>query len=497
MTTGLALRSVTKRFGGHLALEAIDFHARAGEVHALLGENGAGKSTLMNIACGIYAADEGGIAINGRPARIGDTGDAARGGIGMVHQHFKLVPAFTVLENIQLFNPGRSAAELSQAAADHAGKMGFEIDLSAPAGSLPIAEQQRLEILKVLIGGARIVILDEPTAVLTPDEGLALMRLIRGLAEGGAAVILVTHKLHEALDHCDRITVLRQGRKVAEARPADLTPETLTTLIVGESIVEMPEPAAHIGRRAIWLAGVEKAGKGGRKGLTGLDVTVRAGEIYGIAGVAGNGQSELAELLMGLAPPDAGTIWMEGHNVTEADPAERRRRGLACIPVDRYRHGLAGQRSVTENYIVTGVLAGRYGSWLRMDRAKARARATEAMAAFDVQGVRGPNHRAALLSGGNAQKLVIAREFEGETRVVLAHSPSRGLDVRAGAAVHERLRAARDAGAAVILISDDLDEVLLLSDRVGVLSSGRLAAQFDAPVDRADVGRAMVSHVHH
>ncbi|MWD27983.1 ATP-binding cassette domain-containing protein [Aquicoccus sp. SCR17] len=494
MTTGLALRSVTKRFGGFAALEEVDFVAHGGEVHALLGENGAGKSTLMNVACGIYAPDEGRVEIDGKAVSIAGARDAAARGIGMVHQHFKLVPAFSVLDNILLFNPGRPAAEVGAEAQRLAARIGFDLPLEARAGTLPVAEQQRLEILKVLIGGARIVILDEPTAVLSPEEGTALMGLIRGLADEGAAVILVTHKLHEALHHSDRITVLRQGRTIAETTPEGMNPAELTTLIVGEQIVEEPELSSHVGERVIWLNGVELAGDAGRRGLTGLDFQVRAGEIYGVAGVAGNGQSELAEVLMGLARPTGGTVWMDGENITEAGPAGRRRAGLACIPVDRYRHGLAGRLSVADNYAVNGVLAGRYGGWMWLNRAKARARAREAVEEFDVQGVRGMGQRAALLSGGNAQKLVIAREFEGETRVVLAHSPSRGLDVRAGAAVHARLRAARDAGAAVILISDDLDEILLLSDRIGVLSDGRMAAEFTAPADRAEIGRAMVSH---
>ncbi len=495
MTNALSLRSVSKSFGGFKALDGVDFSVAPGEVHALLGENGAGKSTLMNIACGLYAPDDGQIELDGRPVTISGARDAAAKGIGMVHQHFKLVPAFTVLENLLLFNPGRPPAEVAQQALDLAGRMGFQIDLEARVGTLGVSEQQRLEILKVLVAGARIVILDEPTAVLGEDDGRALMQLMRGLAESGSAVILVTHKLHEALYHSDRITVMRQGRKIAETLPKDMDPARLTTLIVGETIVEEPEPSPHVGGSRIRLNEVKMAGDGGRKGLIDVSFEVKDGEIYGIAGVSGNGQNELAEVLMGLGLPEAGSIEIAGHgDVTHAGPAHRRRNGLACIPVDRYRHGLAGGVSIADNYAVNGALAGRYGNWLWFNRPKARAEARAAIKAFDVQGVRSLGQKAALLSGGNAQKLVIAREFQGHPKVVLAHSPSRGLDVRAGAAVHDRLRAARDGGAAVILISEDLDEILLLSDRIGVLAGGRLVAEFKAPANRAEIGAAMVTH---
>lgn len=495
MTTALSLCSVSKSFGGFRALDSVDFAVRAGEVHALLGENGAGKSTLMNIACGLYAPDQGHVEMAGGPVTIAGARDAAARGIGMVHQHFKLVPAFTVLENILLFNPGRPAAEVAKQSLDLAARMGFELDLTRRAGTLGVSEQQRLEILKVLVAGAKIIILDEPTAVLGEEDGRALMQLVRGLAEAGSAVILVTHKLHEALHHSDRITVMRQGRKIAETLPSDMDPIKLTTLIVGEQIVETPALSQSVGGTRIRLNKVRMAGEGGRKGLVDVSFEVRDGEIYGVAGVSGNGQNELAEVLMGLGVPDDGSIEITGFDdVTYEGPAMRRSLGMACIPVDRYRLGLAGGVSVADNYAVNGALAGRYGSWFRFNRARARAEAREAVTAFDVQGVRSMGQKAALLSGGNAQKLVIAREFQGETRVVLAHSPSRGLDVRAGAAVHDRLRAARDRGAAVILISEDLDEILLLSDRIGVLAGGRLAAEFKAPSSRTEVGKAMVSH---
>lgn len=495
MPNALSLGSVSKSFGDFKALDSVDFSVRSGEVHALLGENGAGKSTLMNIACGLYAPDAGDVKVDGKAILLSDARDAASNGIGMVHQHFKLVPAFTVLENLALFNPGRPASETGARARELAREMGFELDLDRRTGSLGVAEQQRLEILKVLVGGARFIILDEPTAVLSDQEAQALMVMIRGLADAGSAVILVTHKLHEALNHSDRITVMRGGRKIAETAPEEMDAGKLTTLIVGEQIIETPEPSPSIGKTRVRLSEVRVAGQGGRKGLEGVNFRVRSGEIYGVAGVAGNGQNELAEVMMGIAPQISGSIEIEDHgDISPMTPGARRRIGLASIPVDRYRFGLAGRRSISDNYAVNGVLAGKYGGWFRFKRALARKRTREAVEAFDVQGVRGTGMRAGLLSGGNAQKLVIAREFESEPEVVLAHSPSRGLDVRAGAAVHERLRAARDRGAAVILISEDLDEIFLLSDRIGVLSGGRMVAEFEAPASRTDVGKAMISH---
>lgn len=492
----LILRSVSKSFGDFMVLDDVDFAAKFGKVHALLGENGAGKSTLMNIACGLYAPDQGHVEIDGEIVNLSDPREAAWKGIGMVHQHFKLVPAFTVLENLKLFNPDKSSLQLSQRAQDLANRMGFEIRLEGRTGDLSIAEQQRLEILKVLVAGARFVILDEPTAVLSDQEGLALMSMIRGLAKEGKAVVLVTHKLHEALDHCDEITVMRGGRKIAGTLPAKIDASGLTTLIVGEEIVEKPELSGSIGAPRVALRNVSVSGKQGRKGLQGVSFEVRTGEIYGVAGIAGNGQNELAEVLMGLAEQAGGSIeFDQSGDISNTGPAERKAHGFAYLPVDRQRFGLAGKASITDNYAVNGVLEGRYGGWFRYKKSQAREQAAKAIAAFNIHGVRSLGQRAGLLSGGNAQKLVIAREFERVPSVVLAHSPSRGLDVRAGADVRERLRESRDNGAAVILISDDLDEIFLLSDRIGVLSEGKLVAEFEAPANRTEVGKAMVSHV--
>ncbi|MEM9105571.1 MAG: ATP-binding cassette domain-containing protein, partial [Pseudomonadota bacterium] len=337
--------------------------------------------------------------------------------------------------------------------------------------------------------------LDEPTAVLSDDEASALMALVRSLAEAGNAVILVTHKLHEALDHSDRITVMRSGRKIVGTVPSETDAKRLTTDIVGEYLVEEPALSKAAGSVRLGLHDVHQAGANGRKGLRGASFSARGGEIYGVAGVAGNGQDELADVLSGMIRPEAGRIEIAGAGDVAMDgPDARRRHGVATIPVDRYRQGLAGEMSVTDNLAVRGALAGRYGSWSRFDRRAAQKRAAELVESFEIQGVRSLAQRSALLSGGNAQKLVLAREFEGDPSIVVAHSPTRGLDVRASAAVHERLRRARDRGAAVVVISEDLDEIILLSDRIGVLSGGRVSAEFEAPAERSAIGQAMVGH---
>lgn len=495
MTPALHLGGVSKLFGGFRALDNVSFSVAPGEVHALLGENGAGKSTLMNVATGLYMPDEGYVEVDGKAISFSGASDAADCGIGMVHQHYKLVPSFTVLENLKLFNPRLSEAKIIHAADTYAAQIGFDVDLNRRVGLLGVSEQQRVEILKVLVAGARIIILDEPTAVLSDDEGRALMALIRRLAKTGKALVLVTHKLHEALGHSDRITVIRAGRKIVETTPDETDSDRLTTNIVGDLIVEEPALSRDRGPARLRLASVTKNRSDGRKGLMGATLVVHGGEIYGVAGVAGNGQNELADVLSGFAPPDSGSIEMVGAGDVASDSADAwRRKRVATIPVDRYRYALAGDLSVADNFSVRGTLSGTYGSWLRYDRRRARRDAEVAVKDFQVHGVRSLGQRAALLSGGNAQKLVLAREFQGEPAIVVAHSPTRGLDVRAGASVHARLRAARDRGAAVVLISEDLDEILLLSDRIGVLSDGQVAAEFDAPADRGDIGRAMVGH---
>jgi general nucleoside transport system ATP-binding protein len=499
MTPALELVGISKSFDGFMALSGASFAVLPGEVHALLGENGAGKSSLMNVAAGLYAPDEGQIFVNGERAVIRGPNDAKAVSIGMVHQHFKLVKPFDALENIFLFSPRgsykRGLREIEAEVRRHSDEVGFELDLRRPVGSLSIAEQQRVEILKVLVGGARILILDEPTAVLSDMESERLLKTLRGVAGRGTAVVLVTHKLREVIAHADRVTVMRGGKTIATTDPRKASVADLTQMVVGSTVTERPAPSEKVGAPMLTVTDLRGERPGGHMPLIGASFTVRSGEIYGIAGVDGNGQTVLAEILMGVLKPLGGRIEMNGAGSVTNDGAEKRRtQGLVSIPADRQAYGLAGDLSVAENYAVSGVLAGSFGSWLRVHGNRVRAVTREAVTAFDVQGVRSTRQKAALLSGGNAQKLVIAREFAGRPRVVLAHSPSRGLDVRAAAAVHQRLREARDAGAGVLLISEDLDEILLLSDLVGVMNRGRIVAEFPAPADRHAVGRAIVHH---
>ncbi|HEY6631393.1 MAG TPA: ABC transporter ATP-binding protein [Rhizobiaceae bacterium] len=494
----LALAGISKTFGDFAALNGVDFDLRPGEIHALLGENGAGKSTLMNIVAGIYTPDSGSVSVRGQAVAIRGPSDAQRLGIGMVHQHYKLVKPFTGFENVLLAHPQgsfqKARARMEALTAEALGKIGFEIDLHRPVENLSVSEQQRIEILKVLVAGATVVILDEPTAVLTDAEAGRLFAAMRSLAMEGHSVVLVTHKLAEALNYADRVTVMRGGKVVRTVLPADISESELTALIVGSTIDERERRAGRVGRSVLKLRAVERQDSRGG-GLRNLSFDVHSGEIYGIAGVGGNGQNALVEVITGLAPVDAGNVWLDGHgDVTNLPSAHMRRCGIACIPSDRQSDALAGDLRIADNYAVGGVLEGRYGSKLKVDRKQIAADTSDAIRRFEVMGVRSSHQKAGLLSGGNAQKLVIAREFSGSPALIIAHSPSRGLDVRASAAVHEHLRAARDRGAGVILISEDLDEILLLADRIGVMNRGNIVAEFDFPADRQAIGRAMVGH---
>ncbi len=505
MATALQLTGIGKSFDGFQALTDADFDARWGEVHALLGENGAGKSSLMNIAAGLYAPEAGQMWVDDNPVQLGGPRDAARHRIGMVHQHFKLVKPFTVAENILLGHPlatgeGSHRKRLRTLEAQiraKAAELGFDIDPTQRVARLSIAEQQRVEILKVLLAGARILILDEPTAVLTDAEAERLLSTVHALARSGAAVVLVTHKMADVKTYADRVTVMRGGRTVKTVDPKQVAVAELVQLTVGDSIAapQRERAGAPAGAPRLTVRGLRSAASGGRPALDGVDLQLKAGEIYGLAGVGGNGQGELAAALMGLDADIEGDITLQDVGDLKAlSNAQRRSLQFAAIPADRYGLALAGALTVAENFGIGQVHAGRYGSPWRLDTRTLEADAQAAVDAFDVQGVRSLGQKAALLSGGNAQKLVLAREFGRAPRIVLAHSPSRGLDVRAGAEVHARLLAARDAGAAVLLISEDLDEVLALADRVGVMTRGRIVAEFDQPADRQAVGQAMTDH---
>ncbi|MEH2484031.1 ABC-type uncharacterized transport system ATPase subunit [Nitrobacteraceae bacterium AZCC 2146] len=499
MTLALQLVGIRKSFDGALALDGASFESQTGEVHALLGENGAGKSSLMNVAAGLYAPDAGSIMINGVPTALKGPADARLHGIGMVHQHFKLVRPFTIAENILLANrrPHFSSGikDIRAAIWKQADELKFDIDPDRRVDTLTVAEQQQVEIVKVLVGGANILILDEPTAVLTDTESEGLLEIVRRLAQSGAAVVLVTHKLHEVKRYADAVTIMRGGKTVATLDPRQASAEELTELTVGQT-VSLPTRTKHAGGPTRLNVGALSYARGdGRVMLNNTSFHIRAGEIYGIAGVSGNGQTELAEALIGAIEPDTGEIWLDSAgDITRASTAKRREAAVAAIPADRYAYALASSLSIADNFAIAHIRSGRYGNVAWVNRSAMRKEAIAAIRKYDVQGARSVSQKASLLSGGNAQKLVIAREFSREPKVVVAHSPSRGLDVRACAAVHQRLVAARERGAAIVLISEDLDEILSLSDRIGVMTKGVVVAEFERPADRQAIGRAMVDH---
>jgi ABC-type uncharacterized transport system ATPase subunit len=499
MTPALQLVGIRKSFDGALALDGASFECGAGEVHALLGENGAGKSSLMNVAAGLYAPDAGSTIINGVAASLKGPADARLHGIGMVHQHFKLVKRFTIAENILLANrrPHFSSGikNIRAEIRKQTDQLKFVLDPDRGVDSLTLAEQQQVEIVKVLVGGVNILILDEPTAVLTDAESEALLEIVRRLARSGTAVVLVTHKLHEVKRYADAVTIMRGGQTVATLDPRQASAAELTELTVGQTVSLPARTRREGGTTRLNVGALHYTRSDGRVMLKNTSFHVRAGEIYGIAGVSGNGQAELAETLIGAIEPTLGEIWLDSAgDIAHAGIAKRREAAVAAIPADRYAYALAGSLSVADNFAIAHIRSGRYGGVGLVNRSAIRKEAMAAVTAYDVQGVRSAGQKASLLSGGNAQKLVIAREFSREPKVVVAHSPSRGLDVRACAAVHQRLVAARERGAAIVLISEDLDEILTLSDRIGVMTKGEIVAEFERPADRQAIGRAMVDH---
>lgn len=494
----IKMEKITKSFGDFLALDDVTFNLDFGEVHALLGENGAGKSSLMNVLSGIYTPDRGEISINGKVVNINGPSDSKFLGVGMVHQHFRLVKSFSALDNIALsINQTSYYSEKDNLRYKILNKMeeiGFELDLDSPVGLLSVAEQQRVEILKVLIAGASIIILDEPTAVLTDEESHGFFKIIRSLARSGTSVVLVTHKLKEAKEFSDKISVLRNGKMVDTVIPGELDDEALISLIVGEVFKEKPQLSNNFGEEKLVISDLNLHRTNHAMGLTNINFKIREGEIYGIAGVGGNGQAELSTVLMGLTKLNSGSIKLAGHgDITKFRTDQRRKCGLVFIPADRQKYALAGELSVADNYAVSAILRGDLGSWMGVQKLGKQRSTAEAIQEFDIYGVQRLNQNAALLSGGNAQKLVIAREFSSKPSVVIAHSPSRGLDLKAAAFVHKQLLAARDAGAAVLLLSEDLDEVMLLSDTIGVINRGRITAEFASPADRQKIGKAMVN----
>jgi simple sugar transport system ATP-binding protein len=483
------MRGITKHFPGVVANDDVRFEAAAGEVHALLGENGAGKSTLSNILTGLYRPDAGEIELYGEPVHFHAPRDALDAGICMVHQHFRLVPPFTVAENVVLgdhLHEGKhfvlSQRAIERRVVELGKRYSLVVDPRARIWQLSVGEQQRVEILKALYREARILILDEPTAVLTPQESDALFTTLRAMAAEGRTVIFISHKLNEVKAVADRVTVLRGGKSIATVDAASATPRELAALMVGRQV----ELAMRIAREApigpnvaLQVDGLTVRGdRGGEHAVKDVSLSVRHGEIVGVAGVAGNGQRELAEAITGIRPAVSGTVTVDGRKLRQGDPRSAIAAGVAHVPEDRLGTAVAPSRSIAENAVLKSyrgksVSRGPLVLWRSVHR-----HAHDLIHRYSVA-TPGPHLRARDLSGGNLQKLVLGREFAGDPRVLIAASPTRGLDVGAIETVHAYLREAAKDGVAVLLISEDLDEILALSDRVVVMYEGELTGEFD------------------
>jgi len=490
------LRGIAKRFPGVVANDHIDLVVRAGEVHAIVGENGAGKSTLMKILYGMHAPDDGTIAVGGAEVRFRTPKDAIAAGIGMVHQHFMLADNLTVLENVVLGAEPRRGIALSHAEArariaELATTYGMHVDPDEFVETLSVGERQRVEILKVLYRGARILILDEPTAVLVPQEVDELFASLADLKAQGVTVIFISHKLDEVLRIADSITVIRAGRTIGSVVPAETTARQLAEMMVGG---ELPKPETRESTVTetveLELDGVSLVA-GERDVLRDVSFRVRRGEVVGIAGVEGNGQSELVDVILGLVPATAGRVLLAGRDITNEATRDRRHDGIGYIPEDRHRRGLLLPSPLWENSMLGHQDVAPYARGFWTDRRGARHQTGEIMRTFDVRspGVDVPAHA---LSGGNQQKLIIGREMTAGPRLLLAGHPTRGIDVGAQAAVWEQLRQARAAGLAVLLVSADLEELIGLSDTLLVMYGGRIVAELDpATVTPQELGAHM------
>jgi general nucleoside transport system ATP-binding protein len=497
----LAVRGVSKRFGNTQALADVNLDFRAGEIHAVLGENGAGKSTLMHILAGTLRPDAGSLLFDGRPVSFASPRQARNAGIGMVHQHFTLVEALTVAENLALSLPRQSrwrydrAAAATEAAA-LAQRIGLDLSpLEVPVSQLPVGARQRIEILKALAHAQRVLILDEPTAVLTPQEVRTLFVLLRQLRSQGRLVVFITHKLREVREVADRVTIMRRGRNVGTYATADLSEREMAERMIGDVAPVRPRVAAHAAGEIVLQVSQLAAGGGtSAPALVDVSFTVRAGEIFGIAGVDGNGQQELFEVLVGLRRPASGTVSVRGRPRTTCTPRAALAAGIGHIPPDRQHQGLVLPMTVQENLLLSRVLLDRCGRWGMVDLDAARRVAAEAARQYGIRA--GLQEPVRSLSGGNQQRVVVARALAADPAVLIAANPSRGLDVAATRAVADALLDSARRGCAVVLISTDLDEVLDLSHRVSVLSRGHLSPALEPPIDTDRLGLLMAGVPH-
>jgi ABC-type uncharacterized transport system ATPase subunit len=493
----LEMRGITKRFPGVVANDRVDFDVKPGEVHTLLGENGAGKSTLMRVLYGLYQADEGEIFLDGERVAITSPAVAIARGIGMIHQHFMLVATLTVAQNVALGLPSSRGplTDLDRVSArirELSNAYSLRVDPEAYIWQLSVGERQRVEIMKALYRNAKLLVLDEPTAVLTPQEVDELFKVFRQMVADGRGLVFISHKIREVLALSDRITVLRNGRVVGSVLPADVTRRDLAHMMVGREVGVIQNHTAHETADArLSVRGLRVLGDRGTETVRGVDLEVRSGEIVGIAGVSGNGQRELAEAIAGLRTPTSGSIDLDGRDVAGAGPAEIRKAGLGYVPEERMRDGVIVDFSVADNLMLVDSRSPAFTRFGFLRRNAIKDHCAELVSAFTVKtpDLDTPAHN---LSGGNIQKLILARELSGDPRVLLVAQPTRGIDVGATEYIHQRLIEQRRAGKAILIISEDLDEVMALSDRVLVMYEGSIIGQADPQqVSRETIGLMM------
>ncbi len=495
----LELQGVTKRFGSLVANDSVDLTVEEGEIHCLLGENGAGKSTLMNVVFGLLRPDAGEIRVGGLPVRIGSPRDAVRAGIGMVHQHFMLVQVFTAAENVMLGDEptrGRVFFDRRKAAEDVrrlSTEYGLEVPPEVLVENLPVGIQQRVEILKALQREAKVLILDEPTAVLTPQETEALFKIMRSLARSGRSIVFITHKLKEVLAVADRITVMRLGKVIGTTTPAEADERQLASMMVGRSVelVVHKEPP-KIGERMLEIRNLTVRDDRGLVVVDDLDLDVRAGEIVALAGVQGNGQTELVEAINGLRAPETGTITVDGRDLTHSSPYKVIHAGVAHVPEDRQHDALVLPMSIADNLVLDMYGDSPFAKRASRDLAAVRRNAEQKIKDFDIRvGAGSGDDPVSSLSGGNQQKVVLARELSRPIKVLVASQPTRGLDVGSIEYVHRRIVAERDKGVAVLIVSSELDEVLALGDRIAVIYRGRITGIVGPSIGRDAIGLLM------